>query len=98
MEQTTRMLKFEHENCPASEDGIEYVWRASAKSVADKAQVWCPCCGSKIANPHFEGEEDSEEGLADRNKRFVPRAADEQPSDRVRTGTVKSRERPGLRR
>lgn len=57
--QTTRMLKFEHENCPESEDGISYVWRASSKSVADKPRVFCPCCGAHIPNPHHEdaGEE-----------------------------------------
>lgn len=63
--QTTRMLKFEHENCAGAPDGISIVWRMSAKGVADKAFVSCPCCGEKVMNPHFEGEdEDGEEMLA----------------------------------
>lgn len=61
--QTTRMLKFTHEGCSATEDGGEYVWRASAKSVADKPSVWCPCCGERVPNPHYEGaDEDGEDG------------------------------------
>ncbi len=58
--QTTRMLKFAHEGCDGAE-GEDYIWRASAKHVGDKERVSCPCCGKRIANPHY-GEGDEEEG------------------------------------
>lgn len=62
--QSTRMLKFVHEGCPAAEDA-EYIWRASGKATADKAKVSCPCCGQRIDNPHYEGEEDEEGHILD---------------------------------
>jgi hypothetical protein len=77
--QTTRMLKFTHEGCGATEDAGDYVWRASAKSVADKAKVWCPCCGSQVENPHFEGEVDDEDHeLEDEGSKVDDRATTKQ--------------------
>lgn len=60
--QTTRMLKFEHENCPESPAALEgdgsmnTIWRMSASAVGERQQVVCPCCGEKIANPYAQGD------------------------------------------
>lgn len=58
--QTTRMLAFVHESCDGV-DGDAFKWRSSIKGMADKPRVSCPCCGKKIANPHY-GESDDAEG------------------------------------
>ena len=55
--QTTRMLKFEHDGCSFSDDGKPIVWRMSAKHISGQVQVRCPCCGTSLPNPHYEGED-----------------------------------------
>jgi hypothetical protein len=60
--QTTRMLKLECTAENGATVGCEAVWRMSAKHIADKPRLNCPCCSEYIFNPHFEGEGETEEG------------------------------------
>lgn len=61
--QTTRMLKLEHDGCEFSDEGKPVIWRMSSKHIADKPSLRCPCCGTSVENPHFEGEGDAEDGI-----------------------------------